>query len=45
MTDWKAAGKFLRAIARDLNELGICTARGRTWYGSTASDQFASAAN
>jgi len=35
MTDWKAQGKGLREIARDLNRLNIRTPRGCQWYASS----------
>lgn len=36
---WKAQGKGLRAIARELNRLNIRTPRGCQWYASTVRDQ------
>jgi len=39
MTDWKAQGKGLREIARDLNRLNIRPPRGRQWYASSVKNQ------
>jgi len=42
ITGWKAQGKGLRAIARELNRLRIRTPRGCAWYASTVKNQLAS---
>jgi len=39
MTAWKAQGKGLREIARDLNRLNIRPPRGRQWYASSVKNQ------
>jgi DNA invertase Pin-like site-specific DNA recombinase len=39
MSEWRAQGKTLRAIATDLNRLHIRPARGRQWYASSVSNQ------
>lgn len=39
MSEWRAQGKTLRAIATDLNRLNIRPARGRQWYASSVSNQ------
>ena len=39
MTAWKAQGKGLREIARDLNRLSIRPPRGRQWYASSVKNQ------
>ncbi|MGI8711371.1 MAG: recombinase family protein [Acidimicrobiales bacterium] len=39
MHQHRAAGASLRDIARELNQLGIKTARGNAWYASTVREQ------
>ena len=39
MTAWKAQGKGLREMARDLNRLNIRPPRGRQWYASSVKNQ------
>ena len=39
MSGWKAQGKGLREIARELNRLGNRTPRGCQWYAKTVKDQ------
>ena len=39
MTEWRAQGKTLRAIAHDLNRLNIRPPRGRQWYASSVRNQ------
>jgi DNA invertase Pin-like site-specific DNA recombinase len=39
MTEWKAQGKGLRQIARDLNRLHIRPPRGREWYATSVRNQ------
>jgi len=39
ITTHRAAGASLREIARELNQLGIRTARGNQWYACTVRDQ------
>jgi DNA invertase Pin-like site-specific DNA recombinase len=41
MADWRAQGKGLREIARELNRLNLRTPRGCPWYAQTVSDQLA----
>jgi DNA invertase Pin-like site-specific DNA recombinase len=41
MTEWRANGKTLRAIAHDLNRLNIRPPRGRQWYASSVRNQLA----
>jgi DNA invertase Pin-like site-specific DNA recombinase len=39
ITEWKAQGKGLRQIARDLNRLQIRPPRGRAWYATSVKNQ------
>jgi DNA invertase Pin-like site-specific DNA recombinase len=41
INNWKTQGKGLRAMARELNRLGIRTPRGCEWYASTVGNQLA----
>jgi DNA invertase Pin-like site-specific DNA recombinase len=43
ITGWKAKGKGLRAIARELNRLNIRTPRGAQWYACTVKAQLRAA--
>jgi DNA invertase Pin-like site-specific DNA recombinase len=45
ITGWKAQGKGLREIARELNRLNIRTPRGKEWYASSVSNQLAAIAS